>query len=48
LQENATLARALGINGTPGYVIGDSIVPGAIGAASLKERVQSARSRRPS
>jgi protein-disulfide isomerase len=48
LQENATLARALGINGTPGYVIGDSIVPGAIGAAALKERVQSARSRRPS
>jgi protein-disulfide isomerase len=48
LQESAALARALGINGTPGYVIGDSIVPGAIGAAALKERVQSARSRRPS
>jgi len=47
LQESATLARALGINGTPGYVIGDAIVPGAIGAAALKERIQSARSRRP-
>jgi protein-disulfide isomerase len=42
LAEASQLARALGINGTPGYVIGDAIVPGAIGAAGLKERVQAA------
>jgi len=44
LAEAAQLARKLGINGTPGYVIGDAIIPGAIGAAGLKERVQTARS----
>jgi protein-disulfide isomerase len=42
LTETTQLARTLGINGTPGYVIGDTIVPGAIGAAGLKERVQAA------
>jgi protein-disulfide isomerase len=42
LSESTQLARSLGINGTPGYVIGDTIVPGAIGAAGLKERVQAA------
>jgi protein-disulfide isomerase len=42
LAESSQLARALGINGTPGYVIGDTIIPGAIGAAGLKERVQAA------
>jgi protein-disulfide isomerase len=45
LEENAKLARALGINGTPGYVIGDAVVPGAAGAAVLKEKIQAARSR---
>jgi protein-disulfide isomerase len=43
LQENSELARALGINGTPGYIIGDSIIPGAIGAAALKGKIQAAR-----
>jgi protein-disulfide isomerase len=42
LSESVQLARTLGINGTPGYVIGDAIIPGAIGAAGLKERVQAA------
>jgi protein-disulfide isomerase len=42
LTESTQLARSLGINGTPGYVIGNTIVPGAIGAAGLKERVQAA------
>jgi len=38
LSETVQLARTLGINGTPG----DVIIPGAIGAAGLKERVQTA------
>lgn len=33
IQESGLLADTLGINGTPGYVVGDAIVPGAIGAA---------------
>jgi protein-disulfide isomerase len=45
LAESVTLARALGINGTPGYVIGDAVIPGAIGAAGLKDKIAAERSR---
>lgn len=45
LEESGKLARAVGINGTPGYVIGEAIIPGAIGAAGLKERIAAVRSR---
>ncbi|MBR0702695.1 DsbA family protein [Bradyrhizobium diazoefficiens] len=45
LEEGRTLAKALGISGTPSYVIGDAIIPGAMGAAGLKEKIALARSR---
>ncbi len=45
LEENAALARAVGIKGTPAYVIGDTVVAGAIGAAGLKEKIAAERSR---
>jgi protein-disulfide isomerase len=45
LAENVKLARILGINGTPGYVVGDTIVPGAVGASALKVKIQVARDR---
>jgi protein-disulfide isomerase len=44
ISESRKLAQSLGINGTPGYVIGESIIPGAIGAAGLKQRIDAARS----
>jgi protein-disulfide isomerase len=40
LNESAQLARTIGISGTPGYVIGETVIPGAIGAAGLKQRLQ--------
>jgi protein-disulfide isomerase len=43
LEENAKLARELGINGTPGYVVGDVVLLGAVGMAALKERIDSQR-----
>jgi len=43
LTENVKLAQALKINGTPGYVVGDIIISGAVGAAALKDRIQFAR-----
>lgn len=43
LQQNMRLASALGINGTPGYVVGDSVIPGAVGAAALKARIPAAQ-----
>ena len=46
LEESTKLAEALGINGTPTYVIGESIIPGAIGLANLKQQVQEARAGR--
>jgi protein-disulfide isomerase len=47
LQESVALARALGISGTPGYVLGEEIIPGAVGAAALKERIAAVRAQRP-
>ena len=43
LAESFDLAEALGLNGTPGYVIGDSIVIGALGAPTLKEKINTSR-----
>ena len=37
------LTRALGLNGTPSFVIGDQLVPGYVEAAELKELVEQAR-----
>ena len=43
LSEDVKLAGAMGINGTPGYVVGDKVVLGAVGIAALKERIEAAR-----
>ena len=47
LQESFVLADALGINGTPSYVIGSEIMVGAVGLATLKERINTARCAKP-
>ena len=44
LDETARLAKRLGIRGTPAFVIGDTLVPGAVNGARLKEIVADARS----
>ena len=43
LQESFKLAEALGMNGTPSYVIGDNVVVGAVGLEALQEKVNTAR-----
>ena len=43
IEESTKLARALSIDGTPSYVIGENVVVGAVGIAALKSRVQSTR-----
>ena len=43
LQESFKLAQALGMNGTPSYVIGDNVVVGAVGLDALREKVNTAR-----
>jgi protein-disulfide isomerase len=37
------LAEALGLNGTPSYVIGDNVIVGAIGLQGLREKINTAR-----
>jgi protein-disulfide isomerase len=43
LEENFKLAEALGLNGTPSYVVGNDVVVGAVGLGTLKEKVNAAR-----
>ena len=43
LQQDFKLAEALGLNGTPSYVIGNNVIVGAIGLKGLQENVNTAR-----
>lgn len=43
IERNRALARALGINGTPGFVIGDQVIPGAISLDTIRELIAEAR-----
>lgn len=43
IQRNAELAADLGINGTPGFVIGNAVAPGALDGDTLRKLVAEAR-----
>jgi protein-disulfide isomerase len=43
IQKNYALAQALHIDGTPGIVVGDTLVPGAVDIATLRKDIASAR-----
>jgi protein-disulfide isomerase len=43
IEENFKIAEALGLNGTPSYVVGNDVVVGAVGLGTLKEKVNTAR-----
>jgi protein-disulfide isomerase len=43
LEESFKLAEALGLNGTPSYVVGNEVVVGAVGLNALKEKINTAR-----
>jgi protein-disulfide isomerase len=43
IEENFKLAEAMGMNGTPSYVIGKQVVIGAVGLDGLKEKIGLAR-----
>jgi len=47
LEESYTLAQALGLNGTPSYVIGENVVIGAVGLPALQENINIARCGKP-
>jgi protein-disulfide isomerase len=43
IDRNMALANALGVRGTPAFVIGKQFVPGAVDAAALKQLIADAR-----
>jgi protein-disulfide isomerase len=43
LKRNYELAETLGIKGTPAFLIGDQLIPGAVGIDKLKQAVATAR-----
>lgn len=43
LEESFKLADALGLSGTPSYVIGSQVVVGAVGVQNLREKINTAR-----
>ncbi len=46
IQRNMALAQALAITGTPAFVIGEALVPGAVDADTLRKLVAEARAAR--
>jgi protein-disulfide isomerase len=45
LQANDSLAGTLGITGTPGFLFGKQLVPGAISLDDMKKLVSTARAK---
>lgn len=43
IERNHQLAQALNVSGTPTYIIGDEIIPGAIGLEQLRTRIANMR-----
>jgi protein-disulfide isomerase len=43
IDENMKLADALGVNGTPSYVVGNEVVVGAVGIDELKAKIKAER-----
>jgi len=43
LKANLALGKQLDLDGTPSFIVGDTIIPGAIGADDLKQLVAAAR-----
>lgn len=48
VRQNMSIARALGAQGTPTFVVGDRILHGAVGYEALRDAIAEARERRES
>lgn len=46
VRQNMSIARALGAQGTPTFIVGDRILHGAVGYEALREAIAAARNRR--
>jgi protein-disulfide isomerase len=45
LQDNIALGASIGIQGTPGFVIGEELVPGALEIGAFREKIAAARTK---
>jgi protein-disulfide isomerase len=45
IKHNQELATALGINGTPSWIVGEEVIPGAVDRATLEQRIARVRQR---
>ena len=43
IRQTYETAEALGIRGTPAFVIGDEIIPGAVSKSAMQDAVRAAR-----
>ena len=43
IQDNISLGSSIGINGTPGFVVGEELIPGAMEIATFKEKISALR-----
>lgn len=46
IQANLALGGSIGINGTPGFVIGEELFPGALDLSALKEKIAALRDKK--
>ncbi len=44
LEANLSLGGTIGVNGTPGFIIGEELVPGAVDLSSFEEKIAKVRS----
>ena len=44
INRNLQLGSSIGVRGTPGFVVGEELIPGALGLDAMKEKVAKARS----
>jgi protein-disulfide isomerase len=44
IQSNLTLASSIGINGTPAFIIGEELIPGAFDVQTFKDKIAAVRS----
>ena len=45
LQDNIALGSSIGINGTPGFIVGEELIPGAMEVGTFKEKISALRTK---
>jgi protein-disulfide isomerase len=46
IEKNIALGSSIGVNGTPGFVIGEDLIPGAVDISEFKAKIQALRDKK--